>query len=135
MKKIIAGLLLLALCCPVTGQNKSLVDQAVEGGKVLVELIKVIGGDRAKEADSGCAESFANLCITNERDSSLAVAITHRTSNETRELVITTGGRECSLQLAIGVWTYELRLRGAATPIRKGDLLIEACQDLEMTVK
>lgn len=135
MKKIIAGLLLLAVCSPVYGQSKTVVDQAVEGGKILVELIKVIGGDKEKEAGAGCRGSFANLCITNERDSSLTVAITHRTSNETRELVITTGGQECSLQLPIGVWTYDLKLRGSVHPMRKGDLLIEACEDLEMTIR
>ena len=136
MKKIIAGLLLLApLIVPLQGQESSVVDQALEGGKVLVELIKVISGDKDRAAKAGCRGHHADLCVVNQRDSSLAVAITHRNSNEIRELVITPGGRECSLQLIVGVWTYDLRIRGEAEALRKGDLLIEGCQDLVMQIK
>ena len=135
MKTIIAGLLLLALWIPASGQAKSVVDQAVEGGKVLVELIKVIGKDKDQGTDAGCRGQHADLCITNARDSSLTVAITHRASEVIRDLVIVPGGRECSLQLVVGVWTYDLRLKGMPGSMRKGDLLIEGCEDLEMTVK
>jgi hypothetical protein len=134
MKKIIAVLLLLTFSTLMDAQQKSVVDQAVEGGKVLVELIKVIGGDKQDGVDPGCGGQHADLCITNARDSSLTVALTHRTSEGIRELIIVPGGRECSLHLALGVWTYDLKLRGTIGSLRKGDLLIEACEDLEMTV-
>ena len=135
MTKLIAGLLLLAMNCPSYGQDNSVIDQAVEGGKVLVELIKVIGRDKDKSTNSGCKGRHADLCITNARDSSLTVAMTHRTSNETRELVIIPEGQECSLHMQIGVWTYELKLLGSLAILRKGDLLIEACDDMAMSVK
>jgi hypothetical protein len=135
MKKIIAVLLLLAINSLMIAQQKSVVDQAVEGGKVLVELIKVIGRDKQDGVDPGCGGQHADLCIRNARDSSLTVALTHRTTERIRELVIIPGGRECSLQLALGVWTYDLKLQGTIGSRRNGDLLIEACEDFEMTVK
>ena len=51
------------------------------------------------------------------------------------DLVILPGGRECCLQLQVGVWTYDLRPTGAITSMRKGDIRIEDCQDLLMQIK
>ena len=116
-------------------QNKSAVDQAVEGGKLLVDLIKVFSTGKPDTVSHTCDRTYADFCVLNKRDSSLTVAITHRASNEIRELVIMPGGRECSLQLPEGVWTYELKIRGSVASLRKGDLLIAGCQDLEMSVK
>ena len=118
-----------------SAQSKTTIDQAVEGGKVLVELIKVFSGDRDKEETTGCRGRHADLCIVNARDTSLTVIVTQRTSLDTRELVITKGNQECSLQLAIGVWTYDIKLGGSLHSIRKGDLLIEGCNNLTMTIK
>ncbi len=135
MKRIAAGLLLLVINGVVIAQTRSVVDQAVEGGKLLVELIKVFSSDNNATADTGCKGRYADLCIANARDSSLTVILTHRASKEIRDLVIAPRDQECSLQLSIGVWTYDLRFRRSDRTIRKGDLLIEGCQNLEMTIK
>lgn len=116
-------------------QNKSAVDQVLEGGKVLVELLKVFSGDKVKDDGTGCTGRHADLCITNARDSSLTVAITHRTTEERRELVIARDIQECSLRLPEGVWTYDLRVTGTIVSIRKGDLLVEGCNDVSMTIR
>ncbi|HLF62329.1 MAG TPA: hypothetical protein VI603_01150 [Saprospiraceae bacterium] len=140
MKKCQLGFIVMITgCLVVQAQSKTasdqVVDQLVEGGKVLVELIKVIGSDKGKDEDAGCKDRYADLCITNARDTSLTIAMTHRTSEEHRELIIAEAGEECSLQLPVGVWTYDLKVTGSMTSMRKGDLLIEGCNNVTMTIK
>ncbi len=136
MKKRQLGLILSITCClGAQAQTKTTDQVVVEGGKVLVELIKVLSGDKNKDEETGCKGRHADLCITNDRDTSLTVTINHRTSDEQHELVIVYGGSECSLQLPVGVWTYDLKLTGTLTSIRKGDLLIEGCNNVTMTIK
>lgn len=136
MKKELVGLLILSLQGLVTmAQTKTPVDQALEGGKVLVELIKVFSNEKDKDSETGCRGRHADLCILNARDTSLTVALTSRPGGEERELVITRDGKECCLQLHVGVWTYGIKLTGIEEPIRKGDLLIEGCNNLTMTIK
>jgi hypothetical protein len=119
----------------IHAQSRTPVEQAVEGGKVLVELIKVFSSEKDDDADTGCRGRYADLCVANARDTSLTVSIMHRGTDEKRELVIARDGKECSLQLPIGVWTYDLKLSGTAASIRKGDLLIEGCSDVTMTIR
>jgi hypothetical protein len=127
--------ILFVNCLLVQAQTKTPVEQAVEGGKVLVELIKVLGGDKEKDRASGCEGRHADLCVSNARDTTLTVALSHRTTDETCELIILPAGKECCLQLAVGVWTYDLRLSGIENPMRKGDVLIEGCNHMTMTIK
>lgn len=140
MKKSQLGFIVLITCgFMAQAQTKTaadqVVNQVVEGGKVLVELIKVFSNDKSKDEVSGCKGRHADLCIVNARDTSLTVVMTHRTSEEQRELVIATEGTECSLQLPIGVWTYDLKVTGSIISVRKGDLLIEGCNNVTMTLK
>ena len=127
----------LLLFAPIfhTAQTRTTVEQAVEGGKVLIELIKVLGNDKEKKEASGCKGRHADFCVMNARDTSLTVILTARATSEMRELVITTESRECCLRLPVGVWTYELRFQGTTHAMRKGDLLIEGCNNVTMTIK
>ena len=116
-------------------QAPSTSSHVIEGGKLVVELIKVIGSKRDSERDSGCRNTYADLCVINQSTHSLTVSLLHRLSEETREIVVLSGGRECCLQANVGVWTYDLRYSGSPQSLRKGDVLIEGCKDLEMTIK
>ena len=126
---------LLMLCSMLHAQSRSTVEQAVESGKVLVELIKVFSGNKENQEAAECEGRYADLCVVNARDASLTVTMTQRDTDEKRELVILRDGKECSLQLPVGVWTYDLRQTGMMTSIRKGDLLIEGCNNVTMTIK
>ena len=117
------------------GQPRTTVEQAVEGGKILIELIKVISNDKEKNEATGCKGRHADFCVVNAHDSSLTVILTSRVTNEIRELIITTESKECCLQLSAGIYTYELRFSGTNTAMRKGDLMIEGCNNVTMTIK
>lgn len=107
-------------------------DHVIEGGKVVVELIKALSGKKSSE--KGCKDSYADICIVNETTNALTVTLFHRENAEQRELVIPSTLKECCLRVAKGVWTYDLRLPTAQS-IRKGDILIEGCQNMQMNIR
>lgn len=136
MKTIGFALLLLLLSLiSSTAQSNNATDQVIEGGKVVVELIKALGGKRDSEKYPGCKGNHADLCVENESSVSIVVSLLHRVSKEKREMVILPGTNECCLQLIVGVWTYDLWIRGNTTSIRKGDILVEGCQNMIMNIK
>jgi len=117
------------------GQTLTKADPVIEGGKLIVELVKVLSNKKDQMKDSGCKGNYADLCIENETNRSLTVFLEHRPSAEKREVVILPGGKECSLQAKVGVWNYDLRITGSTQPTRKGDILIEGCNNMVMNIK
>jgi hypothetical protein len=117
------------------GQATTKADPVIEGGKLIVELIKVLGNKKDQAKDSGCKGTYADLCIENESISSLTVLLEHRASAEKREVVVLPAGKECSLQAKVGVWSYDLRITGSPQAIRKGDILLEGCNNMVMNIK
>jgi hypothetical protein len=118
-----------------TAQTPNTTDPIVEGGKVIVELFKVLGGKKETEKDPGCKGNYANLCIENRSTQSMTVYLDHRMTDEKREVVVLPEGKECFLQARIGVWTYDLQPTGTTQSIRKGDILIEGCNNILMNIK
>ncbi len=138
MKTIAIGLWIV-LCSPhlSAGQSNNIngTDRVIEGGKVMVELIKALPWRKNPDKDPGCNGKHADLCVVNESSGSITVILNHRWSEEKREMVILPTMRECCLQISVGVWTYDLHMTGTVQSIRKGDLLIESCQNLIMSIK
>jgi hypothetical protein len=135
MKTVAAGLYLVISFLNVNAQTDKATGQVIEGGKVVVELIKALKGNRDQEKSSGCKGMHADLCAVNESSSTISVVLVHRVSNERREMVIQPQMNECCLHISEGVWTYDLRNNVNLQSIRKGDLLIEGCQNLTMNIK
>ncbi len=117
-----------------SSQTSGTTDQVIEGSKVIVELVKALSGKKDPEKDAGCKGRYADLCIVNESGYSIAITLEHRLSAERREVVILPKGKECSLQARVGVWTYDLKLSGGMQSIRKGDLMIEGCNNMVMQI-
>lgn len=117
------------------GQTADKTSDVIEGGKLIVELVKVLGTKKETIRDDGCKGQHADLCVVNETPSSITVSLEQHTSHEKREVVILPAGKECFLRAGIGVWTYDLKYSGQLTSIRKGDVLIEGCNNLTMTIK
>lgn len=134
-----SGILMLCIAICISdhssGQSAETTDQVIEGGKLIVELVKALSGKKDVEKETGCKGKYADLCIENSSPNSITVYLEHRASAEKREVVILPSGKECALQARIGVWTYDLRNAGAMQSLRKGDLLIEGCNNLVMTIK
>jgi hypothetical protein len=129
--------LCIALCISdhSSGQSAETTDHVIEGGKLIVELVKALNAKKDTDRDTGCKGKYADLCIENESPNSIAVYLEHRGSTEKREVIILPEGKECALQARIGVWTYDLKITGVLQSLRKGDLLIEGCNNLVMNIK
>ena len=128
-------LLFFLIKLPLEAQQADPTLQVIEGGKLIVDLIQALGSKSDNPRDPGCKNRYADLCVENRAASSLNVSLEYRATGQKRDLVILPGGRECCLQLQVGVWTYDLRPTGALTAMRKGDIRIEDCQDLLMQIK
>lgn len=135
MKIVAVGLCLVLSFLNVNAQSEKPASQVIEGGKVVVELIKALRGKKDIEKNPGCKGSYADLCVLNESATAVTVSLVHRNSSEKREMIIQPRMQECCLQVAQGVWTYDLRIHASTQSIRKGDLLIEDCQNLTMNIK
>ena len=135
MKAVAVGLYLVLSSITLNGQTDKAAEHVIEGGKVVVELIKALSTKKDMNNNSGCKKTYADLCIMNESNTSLIASIQHRATGEKREMVIQPKSKECSLHVQIGVWTYDLRIQDNIYPIRKGDILIESCQNLMMNIK
>lgn len=109
--------------------------RVIEGGKVFVELVKVFAGKKEAEKEAGCKGNYADVCVINHTAGSLTVILEQREHNLKRELVILPQGRECTLRAGVGVWSYDIRMSGTVLSMRKGDMLVEGCNNVEMTIK
>jgi hypothetical protein len=132
-------MLILCLAMGMTGkgaaQSTETTDQVIEGGKLIVELVKALSNKKDPLRDPGCKGKYADLCIENESLNSITVQFEHRASGLKREMVILPKGRECFLQAQVGVWTYDLKITSTPTSMRKGDVLIEGCNNMVMNIK
>ncbi len=129
-------LCLLFICGDkIVSQTNSATGNVIEGGKVVVELIKALTGKKDLEKNAGCKGTYADLCVVNESLNSITVELQRAKPEEKREMVILPSTKECCLQIPVGVWTYDLRVSNTLPSIRRGDILIEGCQNLIMTIK
>jgi len=132
---------ILICCISFTSESRSqsqastTTDHVIEGGKLVVELIKAINAKKDQDHNSGCKDSYADLCIENQAMDTITVSFLHRDSGVTREVIILPGGKECCLQAKAGVWTYDLKLPRQVLSIRKGDLKLEGCNNMVMNIK
>ena len=119
----------------VSAQTPAKADPVIEGGKIIVELFKALGSKKNQEKDPGCRGTFADICVENGAVQSMTLYLEHRASAEKREVVVMPGGKEFCLQAKVGVWTYDLKATGTLPSIRKGDILIEGCNNMVMQIK
>ena len=48
-----------------SGQSTETTDQVIEGGKIIVELVKALSAKKEIDKDPGCKGKYADLCIEN----------------------------------------------------------------------
>jgi len=90
--KMKSGILIfcIAICISdrSSGQSAETTDQVIEGGKLIVELVKALSAKKDTDKDPGCKGKYADLCIENASLNSITVYLAHRVSAEKREVVI-----------------------------------------------
>ena len=135
VKIVTVGLCLVLPFTGLYGQSDPSAAHIIEGSKLIIELVKVLASKKELARIPGCKNTYADVCIRNEFTLPFIVTMHHRSTSEKRELVIQPMQKECSLHLALGVWTYDVRLCEQDITLRKGDLLVEGCQNIDMNIK
>lgn len=129
---------------PVTPTNTT--DRLIEGGNLIVEILKVINGNGTdksktkKSQDADCAtKNFTNICFINRYTGIILVNLKEKESVQEYDLIIANNGKECCYRIAPGIYTYSIsRQKDGFVEdqlIRKGEILLEVCNDLEIKIK
>lgn len=120
---------------PIIAQSTDKTIQVIEGGKLIVELVKAIKARKEQTQADDCKNRFADLCVINNSAASITVSLEKMESKETRQIVIPVNGTECFLEVPVGVWTFDLKVTGGIESLRKGDVRMIGCNNLDMTIK
>ena len=121
-------------------------DRIIESGNLIIEILKVINGNEtdktrltnSKEQD--CAgKNFTNVCFVNRSSQIIIVGMKRKDTEQEHELFINNNGKECCYRIKPGVYTYTIEQKVDGLPenklIRKGEILLEVCKDLEIKIK
>ncbi len=150
MNRFIVLCILLGVSAPLRSQDPpgsgTTTDRIIEGGNLIIEILKVISNsesDRARTSESrepDCASgNFTNICFVNRTSQIIIVRMKREKDEKEHELFIDNNGKECCYRVTPGVYQYSIgqRVEGMARErlIRKGELLLEVCKDLEIKIR
>jgi len=121
-------------------------DRIIEGGNLIVEILKVINineNDKAKSSrstDADCAtKNFTNVCFVNKSQHIIIVKMKMKNVEEVHELIIINNEKECCYRIKPGVYEYSIQQKDEGISgtqlIRKGEILLEVCKNLEIKIK
>ncbi len=147
MKTVII-LLLAGNCIPANAQN-NLTANIIEGGKTLVDLIRVFKTPKttgtanysAAVTDSCTAKNIADITYKNTCTRAVFVSLYKRTgtvySTQPLTLKILANSRESLYEIPAGIYKFKIELAEAATRIlyKEGEIKIQACDKLLKEVK
>lgn len=122
----------------------------IEGGKTLVELVRVFKTPKTtlvseppaiKRVDSCAVKNTTDLCIKNSTGKPLLVSFFRRNGNlyepGTLSLKILSKNQECLYELKSGVYKIKLETEenGVKTSFREGEIKLNACENFYKEIK
>ena len=122
----------------------------IEGGKTLVELVKVFKAPKTtllteppanKRADSCAVKNATDICIKNSTGKPLLVSLFRRNGNlyepGVLSLKILTKNQECLYELKSGVYKIKLETEenGVKTNFKEGEIKLNACENVFKEIK
>jgi hypothetical protein len=145
-KRLFAAFLLLAAKAPAQNYTAS---NIIEGGKALVELIRVFKVPKtglvqpaAVEKKDSCAlKNITDLCIKNSTARNLVVTLYKRNGNLYEPGVLSykilSKSQECLYELKSGVYKMKLEAEeeGKMVIYREGEIKLNACENMFKEIK
>ena len=142
-------LLFAFVCCTVNANaQNSLVSEFVEGGKTIVELIRVIKTPKTLTAvaanngtDSCVLKKMANICFRNKTDKTVQVSLYLRNGNAYAliplVLNIAPSSQENLFAIQSGIYKYKIETNQDAVNVilHEGELKLEPCEKSVREVK
>lgn len=153
--KTVVLILLIMLCCRRLSAQSNVGSTIVEGGRALIELIKVIKMPKRKAADKPVEVSSkkelssencylkqqSDLCFLNSTDQSLVISIYRRSGDSYEEspftMKVISRKEECWFALKAGIYKYKIEIdRGLMNLLlREGEFKLEACENMLREIK
>lgn len=133
-----------------TSAQNSTAANIIEGGKTLVELVRVFKTPKstltsespaAKKADSCAVKSTTDICVKNSTGKPLLVSLYRRNGNtyeaSVLALKILPRNQECLYELKSGVYKIKLETEenGIKTSLREGEIKLNACENVFKDIK
>lgn len=143
------GLIILSVASAIAQNPASpgnTADRIIESGNLIIEILKVINSgddDKTRETPSkekDCAtKNFTNICFVNKSSRIIIVSLKPRKTEDNYQLVIDNNGKECCYRVKPGIYLYSIEqqssLGTARELIRKGEVQLEVCNDMEIKIR
>ena len=149
MRKIF--FLLLACICMKAQTQTNLANNIIEGGKVMVDIIKVFKSPRKEVSSSAnvpipatdsCAiKAFADVCYRNSSGKSLYISLYKRNGNSYTpvplNLTILNNTKECLYEIQAGIYKYKIEYDDDNKKIiyKEGEIKIQACDKKQEEIR
>lgn len=129
-------IMIIGYCClinPVNGQSKA--QSLVDGGKTLVELIRVI--KPTGNANKECAiKQSGDICFKNKSKEKIQVLIYKRTDtgyvDNPFKIIVIEKSEECLFELPAGVYKYQIDIFSTVVKsydiLKMGELKLKPCE-------
>jgi hypothetical protein len=142
-------LLLAALCFTVEVKAQTtLTSDLVEGGKTIVDLIRVIKTPRTTitpasymNPDSCGSKKLSDICFKNKTDKTIQVSLYLRTGNvyEIKPLLlnVSPSSKESLYEIRSGIYKYKIEVEtaGIKTILHEGELKLQPCEKATREIK
>jgi hypothetical protein len=129
MKNILL-LLAIGLCAlPSTAQQPTTTDRAIEGAKVLVEIIKLIQKEKDPNPVPAPCTGGAEVCFENKTKHLLHIELKARnTPSVTYTLATPPNNIACKMDIPGGLYEYKVLSINPSQLLLAGDMRLKACQ-------
>jgi hypothetical protein len=122
----------------------------IEGGKTLVELVRVFKTPKAslasepvtpKRTDSCAVKNTTDICVKNSAGKSLLVSLFRRNGNlyeaAVLSLKILPKNQECLYELKSGVYKIKIEIEenGVKTSFKEGEIKLNPCENVFKEIK
>ena len=147
MKKLILPVAAL-ITFSASSQNNT-ASNIIEGGKVVVELVRVFKAPRQavysqniiEKKDSCTVKSVCDLCFKNSTDKGLYISLYKRNGNTYETNVLTMKvlpkAQECVFEVRSGIYKFKIEIEDDDERIvyREGEMKLIACENIFKEIK
>jgi hypothetical protein len=111
--------------------------EIIEGGKVLIDLIKNLKHTSSKSTDLCKTNRTGDICFSNRSKNTILVGINKNDSINTYSnvLIIQPRNSECLYHLYTGVYNYHIQSDSSHITLQKGQIALDQCNVIEKRIK
>ena len=140
MKTHVLTLLVILVSYNLVAQTPQ--NNFVEGGKILVELVRIFKKNPVQQVLHGQENNSSDLCFTNSTPDNLFIEISKKINDSSYKILpgsisLTTNAHECLLELSTNIYHYKVfkKINGAQVLSLEGELRLVPNEKMEREIK